>query len=326
MNTKLSIIYVTARKQPKFEWFVETLISQYPDGNVTDQIVFIDAFIEYESDRIEKLRKIINSRFEYLHIPPKPSIWRGKYKKTKSNFFDASGTRNTGLVVSEYDHVLFVDDLSALTNGCLDFHRKAAEQKIIFAGAYDKVSDILIENNQIKSYTKCDKDTRIVHQFTDDNLKIGGGWIFGQNISFPLEYILSVNGYDEYLARRGCEDCNLGVRLEIAGYKEKMFYNKNCLIIEDDILHYTQENIVDDLYCKRRWKTDEQENHEISNFFHEKMNKTEYNHLYVDKKFSTIDEEFKLIEERELYKVSKKFKSVDNINYIDFDGKNICDI
>jgi hypothetical protein len=323
MKNKLSIIYVTARRQPKFEWFVETLISQYPDGDVIDQIVFIDTFIDYEANRKEALEKIVNNRFKYLHIAPKPSIWRGKHRKTKSNFFDASGSRNTGFLVAEHNHIVFIDDLSALNEGCLEYHRKAAEQKIIFCGAYDKVSDIIIENNKIKSYKKNNKDGRITHQLTDDNLAIGGGWIFGQNISFPMEYIFKINGYDEYLARRGCEDCNIGVRLELAGYKDLMFYNKNCLVIEDELLHYTQENIVDDLYCKRRWKTDEIKNENVNSFMGLTMNDIEAKHLYKDKNFYPIDKEFNLIKERDLYSSQKIFKSVDDLTYTDYDGEDI---
>ena len=92
MSKNLTIVYVTCRREPMFQWFAETLISQYPDGVVTDQIIFIDSFIHHEEGRIEKLAKIVDGRFCYTHTPPKPSIWRGKYRKTKSNFFDASGT------------------------------------------------------------------------------------------------------------------------------------------------------------------------------------------------------------------------------------------
>ena len=47
MMNKLSINYVTCRRQPMFQWFVETLISQYESGVVTDQIVFIDSFLPF---------------------------------------------------------------------------------------------------------------------------------------------------------------------------------------------------------------------------------------------------------------------------------------
>ena len=47
MNKKLSIIYCTARKQPKFEWFVEYIVKEY-NGNVTDEIIFVDIFLYFD--------------------------------------------------------------------------------------------------------------------------------------------------------------------------------------------------------------------------------------------------------------------------------------
>lgn len=326
MKNQLSIVYNTARKLPKFEWFVETLISQYENNIVTDQIIFIDSFVDYEPDRKYKLEKIVDNRFQYLHLSPKPSIWRGKYRKTKRNFFDASATRNTGLIVSECDHVVFVDDLCALTDGWITYHKKAAENKIIFCGAYDKVSNIVIENNKIKSYDAKNADGRATYQPTNDNLKIGGGWIFGQNVSFPFDYLKKINGYDEYFARRGCEDCNLGVRLELAGYKDLMFYNKNCLIIEDEWLHYNGDNQIDDFYSIRCWKSNSTKNNIVNQTFNEMMTKIEHDNLYVDKNYLSIDKNFNLIEEKKLYKEKNIFKSVENIVFVDFDGEPIENI
>jgi hypothetical protein len=309
-----------------FQWFAETLISQYPDGVVTDQIIFIDSFIHHEEGRTEKLAKIVNGRFIYAHTPPKPSIWRGKYRKTKSNFFDASATRNTGIVLAENEHIVFVDDLSALADGWLNYHRKAAEDKIILCGAYDKVSDIVISNNKIVSYKSSDFDNRGNNQIGNENLKISGGWIFGQNASFPLEFLERINGYDEFFARRGCEDCNLGIRLELAGYADSMFYNKNCLIIEDKAMHWNKINCVDEFYAKRSFKTDHQRHQEVADYFCKIMNDLEHKNLHVDKNFKTIDTSFNLKEERELWQRAKEFKPVGDCDYFDFDGENLNQI
>ena len=149
---KITICYVTSRKEPMFHWFVESLLWQYEDENVTDQIVIIDAFLEYETDRKEKLKNLIAGRFDYLHIPPKPSIWRGKSRKTKRDFYDGSGSKNTGIIVSETEYIVLVDDLSLLTKGWLNFHKKAAFNNYILCGAYDKVSDIVL-NLENKSYS-----------------------------------------------------------------------------------------------------------------------------------------------------------------------------
>lgn len=323
---RMTICYITARRQPMFEWFVETLLSQYENNIVTDQIVFIDLFIEYEEDRSEKLKRIIYDRFEYEHISPKPSIWNGKYRKTKTNFFDASSARNTALIVSESEHIIFVDDLSALTNGWLGHHKKAARDGIILCGAYDKVSDIYVANNKIESYSRKDCDSRALHQSTEERIKAGGGWVFGQNISFPFEFLKKVNGYDEFFARRGAEDCNLGVRLELAGYKDFMYYDKNCLIIEDDYMHFTDENEVDDYYPKRVWKSDVEKNNQVNDKMGKIINDIEYKSLYIDKSFKTIDTNFNLVEERALYQKYGVFKPVKDIDYIDFDGDHISEI
>jgi hypothetical protein len=326
MHKNLTIVYITCRREPMFQWFVETLISQYPDGVVTDQIIFIDSFIHHEEGRTEKLAKIVNGRFGYTHTPPKPSIWRGKYRKTKSNFFDASATRNTGIILAENEHIVFVDDLSALADGWLSYHRKAAEDKVILCGAYDKVSDIVISSNKIVSYNSSNFDNRGNNQIGNQNLKIGGGGIFGQNVSFPFEFLERVNGYDEFFARRGCEDCNLGIRLEIAGYADSMFYNKNCLIIEDKAMHWNEVNCVDEFYAKRSFKTDHQRHQEVADYFCKIMNDLENKNLYVDKNFKTIDTSFNLKEERELWQRAKEFKPVGDCDYFDFDGENLNQI
>jgi len=323
---KITICYITARRQPMFKWFVETLLSQYQNNIVIDQIIFIDSFVDYQQDRKEKLNQIVNNRFQYLHIAPKPSIWRGKNRKTKTNFFDASAARNTGLILSENEHVVFVDDLSALTEGWINHHRKAAENKIILCGAYDKVYNIVIKNNKIESYGRKDCDTRAIHQPSEESIKAGGGWVFGQNVSFPFEYLEKINGYDEFFARRGCEDCNLGIRLELAGYKDLIYYNKNCLIIEDEFMHSTGENEVDEYYPKRIWKSDIEKNNKVNALMGKLMNDLEYKSLYIDKNFKTIDANFNLIEERLLYSQDGSFKSVADINYIDFDGESIEEI
>ena len=323
---KLSIVYVTARKQPMFQWFVETLISQYESGVVTDQIVFIDSFVSYEEDRKQKLEKIVGGRFKFLHIAPKPSIWYGKYRKTKTNFFDASSTRNTGIIAAENNHVVFVDDLSALSDGWIEYHRKAAFEKFVFCGAYDKVSNIEIKSNRIVGYNGKNMDFRANSQSGDKNIPIIGGWVFGQNVSFPIEILEKINGYDEFLARRGCEDCNLGVRLELAGYKDKIFYNKNCLIIEDEEMHWSSENPVDEFYAKRVWKSDYEKHKEVSEFMCRTMDEIEHRNLRVEKNFRTIDTNFNLVQERELFRKTGEFKPVGDCDYFDFDGENLNQI
>ncbi len=321
---KITICYITARRQPMFKWFIETLISQYPNEIVDDEILIIDHFIDYDVNREENLKKLVNGRFEYTHISPKPSIWIGKYRKTSRNFYDGPNTRNTGFIVCDTEYLVFVDDLTVLMPNWLQYHKRSAERKIIFSGAYDKVSDIVFNENKFQSYTAKNCDCRLIHQQSDDDINSWGGWAFGTNTGFPIEYILKVNGYDEFLgARRGGEDCNIGVRLENAGFKDKFFYNKNCLTIEDGELHYTGENSIDELYAIRRWKGDVVKNHHIHDFLSKKYNEMEHEHLYKNREYTTLDKNFNLQKERELYRNTKTFRMVDDVNFIDFDGETI---
>ena len=120
--------------------------------------------------------------------------------------------------------------------------------------------------------------------------------MFGQNVSFPFEFLERINGYDEFFARRGCEDCNLGIRLELAGYADSMFYNKNCLIVEDEKMHWSGINEVDDTYPRRAWKLGQEKNENVTKDLNKIMSDIESKNLYVDKNFKTIDTYFNLKE------------------------------
>jgi hypothetical protein len=140
--------------EPMFDWFFDSLISQYSDKNVTDQIIIIDSYAEIQSDRLDNIKEKVNDRFKYIHLPPKPSIWRGKYKKTKGTYFDLSGTRNTGMIVCDTEYIVYIDDLSVLMPNWLSYHKNAALHKNILAGSFDKVDNIKFENNK---FISCDR-------------------------------------------------------------------------------------------------------------------------------------------------------------------------
>lgn len=324
---KITICYITARKQPMFKWFVESLIMQYPNGIVDDQVIIVDVFVDHDENRKEDLKKLVNNRFEYTHTASKPSIWNGKHRKTSRNFYDGPSTRNTGFIICDTSYLVYVDDLTVLMPNWLSYHKRAAEKNLIFSGAYDKVSDICFEGNVFKSYHKNDVDHRMTYQKDDNDLKSGGGWAFGTNTGFPMEYILKVNGYDEFFgARRGCEDCNLGIRLENAGFADKIYYNKNCLTIEDSLLHYTGENEVNELYSVRVWKSDINKSNQRHAFLAKTYNDLEHAHLYKNKMYTTYDTHFNLEKERLLYKQTNTFKMVDDYNFVDFDGEKINEL
>ena len=329
MNKKLSIIYCTARKQPKFEWFVEYIVKEY-NGNVTDEIIFVDIFLYFDQSRREYLNKIVNDRFDYIHLEPKPSMWYGHHKKTKTNFFDASSTRNSGLIVCSGEHIVFIDDLSIPMPGWISYHKKAAEDDVVLAGLYDKVYDIEIEDNIVSGFRLHDSiiDGR-VNYTENDYIKIPSGWCFTGNLSVPYHFIEKINGFDELYARHGNEDCDFGVRLEHAG--ASIFLEKKCKLFEDQYLHWNGENeytrTIGGYNLHRGYKSTIEKH---LKFFNEKWpDKIFYENGIIDtmnKKTITPKIAIDLKSEREYYKLNKKFKPLSNILEFDYDGEPINEI
>ena len=83
---KLSLAYFTNRGDPRFEWFVDSLYNQIPDGVEID-LIFIDLRLDYDSSRRDYLARIVDGRMPYRHLPPKPNPLQGKHRKTLADFF-----------------------------------------------------------------------------------------------------------------------------------------------------------------------------------------------------------------------------------------------
>ena len=96
----ITIAYITARLDPRFDLFADSIS---PQLKPTDQVVFIDHYLEYDRNREAQYKSLVNGRFDMLHIPPKPSIWRGRHRKSRSAFADAAGARNPAAIVAEHD-------------------------------------------------------------------------------------------------------------------------------------------------------------------------------------------------------------------------------
>ena len=322
----LTIILVSGRIEPRFDLFADSVA---PQLDPSDQVIFVDQFVEYDPKRIKDYKELVDHRFELTHITPKPDIWTGKHRKTKRSFANTGSFRNTGLIVAKHNYIVFLDDLTAVYPNWLNYHRKAAENGQILCGSFRKVKNLKVIPDGSIHYTETVvNDQRMESQITDDPVKAGPNWIFGSNAGMPLEYLLKVNGYDEFCARRGVEDCNLGVRLGNAGYLDRMYYDKNCAVAEDDGYHYKFAN---SLYCDlfkydipfRRYKTDDKEDQDKCWDIYNQMLDEENEHLYGKKEHTTINQYFDLKAERELYQQSGTFRSVENDTYTDYDGQPI---
>src|SRR5262245_11918224 len=121
----ISICYITARKFPAFNWFVESLLLQSGLGDICEVIV-VDRFAEAydahsEKDvavRREELQACVRKcpvAFPFKHVPPKPNVWAGKYRLTPRDWWVTSSYRNTGLCHATGDFIAFLDDRCVLT-------------------------------------------------------------------------------------------------------------------------------------------------------------------------------------------------------------------
>jgi hypothetical protein len=322
----ITIAYITARLDPRFDLFADSIA---PQLKPTDQVVFIDHFVEFNPNRVSEYRDLVDGRFDMLHIAPKPSIWRGRHRKTRRAFADTSSSRNTAIIVADQDYIVFIDDLSALHPGWRDYHQKAADNKWIFAGSYQSARNVKVLLDGTVHYNKLGgPDGRIKHQPTDDPIQIPGSWLFGSNAGMPMECLLKVNGYDEFCARRGVEDCQLGARLISAGYTDRMFYDKNCMVTEDQWYHHAAANttylsLTHNEYPLRRYKTDDEADNKYGMKIYETMCQVEKEQLYDVGGYLPLAKNCDIAAERELYRTHGVFRSVENDTFVDYDGQSL---
>jgi len=232
----LSFIYTTCRKNPKFEWFIDSLYTQVLETQFDTskiEIIMVDFELQYDGSRRETMKQIVNNRFNFTHVEPMPSPWQGKHRICSRDCFSASLARNTGICYASNSYIFFIDDLSVIEPGCFKYMVDYATQNIVVAFAYKKVWDLEVQNGKIihKRETSGGTDSR--WNQGDAFRRIGGSQLFGYSAS-PLSVLLSVNGYDEICNSVGGEDYHYGMRIEKLNIP--IFYSKNVVFNESENL------------------------------------------------------------------------------------------
>lgn len=278
----ITFIYTTCRKNPKFEWFIDSLYNQALEEKYdisTIEIVMVDFELQYDESRRETMKQIVNNRFKFVHVEPMPSQWQGKHKICSRDCFSASLARNTGICYASNPYVFFVDDLSVLEPGSFKYMIEYAKQNLIIAFAYKKVWDLEVENGVIihKREEPSGIDTR--WDQGDDFRRIGGTQLYGYSGS-PIEHILKINGFDEKHNSIGYEDLDYGYRLEKCGleiyYSKKVVYNESESLADQGNLFLRRDPLL----------TPEQYSQLMTKFnVPKRLNenaRTDVSHLFVD--------------------------------------------
>ena len=185
----ISIIYITCRWDCKFDYFINSLYSQIKADTPPIQLVIVDSILT-ESDnegRREYIHCLIQNRFEYIHIPPKPTPWQGPYRITQKDYFCAANPRNTGVCYAKYDYIAFVDDLGVLSPSWLNQVLHGQSTGRIYCGAYTKMSNMDVSNGILLKGTaeSGDIDNRLSYYKTDITV-CHDSHMYGSSFCMPL--------------------------------------------------------------------------------------------------------------------------------------------
>lgn len=226
----LTVVYITSRESPRFDWFLDSLHVQ-AGGEAS--VIVVDLRVD-EPGRREEVQRAAAGRFpKLLHVEPMPNVWQGKHRLTAVDCWAISTAKNTGLCLATTDWIAFCDDLSVLSPTWYAAVQRAASGRYpyVVAGAYQKVHDLVVEGGRIVQFTEIpDRDPRM-RLGTDRPVKTSGSNLFGCTQALPVEWMLKVNGFDETCNTVGLEDCMFGCMLANNGYGIR--YDYSMMLIED---------------------------------------------------------------------------------------------
>jgi hypothetical protein len=242
----LTIAYFTSRKQPMIEWFFGSLERETGGdysgiGLVIVDFYAFDRFGEGDRDKLPEFDSYLakfNGPIRYTK--PKSTVWQGKHRRTKVDWFAAANARNTAICLAPDGWIAFVDDLSVLLPGWLTRVREAMKgpQNRITCGAYRKVRDLVVKDGEVISYTDNPpgNDNRLAHVKGDGPHECGSNWLYGCSLAAPVEAFLVINGFPEALCDgMGFEDVIAGIMLGKKGYS--FVYDPRMMTFESEELH-----------------------------------------------------------------------------------------
>lgn len=221
----LTLVYHTSRTSPRLKWFFDSLNLQA--GSEPISVIIVDLWA-HDQERVTNHKKIAGR--DITVTLPKPTVWQGKHRITKEDWWAASNSRNTGICLCKTEWIAFLDDRSVLLPGWLDTIKDAQTHGYAVCGSYEKVHHLIVEDGKVISYEETDgKDSR--KGDAKGAVKAPGQWWFGCTNALPLEWALTVNGWDETCDGLSMEDVIFGLHLQNSGFP--IFYDQRMKILED---------------------------------------------------------------------------------------------
>ena len=229
---RCAIIYLTGRREPCVNWLLEGLGQQAEKADKITLVV-IDQLKAWEADRglaalgVGALPACVDC---VLHFAPKPNPWSGPARLTSREWWSKSNSANTGIVraPADVDYLVFMDDRAKIGPNWLKAVRRGFRKRSsVLAGTYERLE------------TK-DDQTVMVGDHRRDRYPKGrenceGGWCYGCVIALPLEWVLTVNGFEEGCDSLTGEDYIFGKMLENAGYR--IDFSTELFVTLDRTLH-----------------------------------------------------------------------------------------
>ena len=206
----MSVVCVTKRQFPYIEWSLKCLGEQtYPHSDF--EYIIVDGLWHRRKGEYERIAKEMGVDFKVLHIPDKPNRWNGQRPAI-------ANARNTGLIFADKEskYILHHDDCCKFGNDWIQRHVNWLESGYFCAGSW--VGYKGIDSNGKGIIGDLGLEYRAAHVMRP--CIMSATWFYCQNSSYPLEWALDINAFDEmYDGEMGQEDISLGIRLERNGHQ-----------------------------------------------------------------------------------------------------------
>jgi hypothetical protein len=225
----LTIAYSTSRRNPRIEWFLDALDVQDPDCSV--KVIVVDFWAKERSLPFPRPERILK------HVPFKPNVWNGPHRLTQVDWWGASNTRNTALLLCPDGWICYADDLSAPCADWLTRVKEAMKFNGVTCGGYRKVNNLVVEKGQVKFFTPFSEDHRLARAGSSI-IDCDGGWHFGCSVVGRVDDYLKVGGWPEMADGLGFEDVLMGCSLQNVGVRFR--YDPKMLTYESEELHYEE--------------------------------------------------------------------------------------